>query len=216
MKKLKKLSVLALLAVGFALVFGGCSNADDETKTEQGGGGDGTDKGNDSDKKEEEKEEEKEDEVVTVTDATFEKWYGDDISISKNVITLKGNGGAYYADVDISKYSKVTIKVKGSHGSDAPENGMKFAVKVLSTGTTADAVDLGYPEIPNNGELTLDESNLKTKTIQAAVEELKGKGRTTPFYLCFTNNSNDNDWSNGPKWSTKSWDLSVEKIEFIP
>ena len=56
MKKLKKLSVLALLAVGFALVFGGCSNADDETKTEQGGGGDGTDKGDGSDKKEDEEE----------------------------------------------------------------------------------------------------------------------------------------------------------------
>ena len=41
MKKLKKVWMLALLAVGFALVFGGCSNADDETKTEQGGGDDG-------------------------------------------------------------------------------------------------------------------------------------------------------------------------------
>ena len=58
MKKLKKLSVLALLAVGFALVFGGCSNADDETKTEQGGGGDSTDKGDDTDKKEDEEEKE--------------------------------------------------------------------------------------------------------------------------------------------------------------
>lgn len=111
----------------------------------------------------------------------------------------------------------MTIKVKGSHGSDAPENGMKFAVKVLAIAEdTADAVDLGYPEIPNNGdELTLAESNLKKTTIQEAVEELKGKGFTTPFYLCFTNNSNDDNWPS-PTWSTKSWDLTVEKIEFIP
>ena len=37
MKKLKKLSVLALLAAGFALAFSGCSNTKDETGTEQGG-----------------------------------------------------------------------------------------------------------------------------------------------------------------------------------
>ena len=38
MKKLKKLSVLVLLAAGFALAFSGCSNTKDETGTEQGGG----------------------------------------------------------------------------------------------------------------------------------------------------------------------------------
>ena len=37
MKKLKKLSVLVLLAAGFALAFSGCSNTKDETGTEQGG-----------------------------------------------------------------------------------------------------------------------------------------------------------------------------------
>ena len=38
MKKLKKVWMLALLAAGFALAFGGCSNTKDETGTEQGGG----------------------------------------------------------------------------------------------------------------------------------------------------------------------------------
>ena len=38
MKKLKKVWMLALLAVGFALVFSGCSDTKDETETEQGGG----------------------------------------------------------------------------------------------------------------------------------------------------------------------------------
>ena len=37
MKKLKKLSVLVLLAAGFALAFSGCSDTKDETETEQGG-----------------------------------------------------------------------------------------------------------------------------------------------------------------------------------
>ena len=37
MKKLRKLSVLVLLAAGFALAFSGCSNTKDESGTEQGG-----------------------------------------------------------------------------------------------------------------------------------------------------------------------------------
>ena len=38
MKKLKRISAVLLLAAGFALAFGGCSNTKDETGTEQGGG----------------------------------------------------------------------------------------------------------------------------------------------------------------------------------
>ena len=38
MKKMKKISAVLLLAAGFALAFGGCSNTKDETGTEQGGG----------------------------------------------------------------------------------------------------------------------------------------------------------------------------------
>ena len=38
MKKLKRISAVLLLAAGFALAFGGCSNTKDETETEQGGG----------------------------------------------------------------------------------------------------------------------------------------------------------------------------------
>ena len=43
MKKLKKLSVLALLAVGFALVFGGCSNSSSSSDDGNGGGQTGGD-----------------------------------------------------------------------------------------------------------------------------------------------------------------------------
>lgn len=38
MKKMKRISAVLLLAAGFALAFGGCSNTKDETGTEQGGG----------------------------------------------------------------------------------------------------------------------------------------------------------------------------------
>ena len=90
MKKLKKVWMLALLAVGFALVFGGCSNADDETKTEQGGGGDG------SGEKEEGKEEEKDpaapektgiiigDTVYKFADLEITENYGNSSLIKKN------------------------------------------------------------------------------------------------------------------------------------
>lgn len=38
MKKMKRISAVLLLAAGFALAFGGCSNTKDETGTEQDGG----------------------------------------------------------------------------------------------------------------------------------------------------------------------------------
>lgn len=38
MKKMKRISAVLLLAAGFALAFGGCSNTKDETGTEQNGG----------------------------------------------------------------------------------------------------------------------------------------------------------------------------------
>ena len=38
MKRMKRISAVLLLAAGFALAFGGCSNTKDETGTEQGGG----------------------------------------------------------------------------------------------------------------------------------------------------------------------------------
>ena len=217
MKKLKKLSVLALLAVGFALVFGGCSNADDETKTEQGGGGDGTDKGDDSDKKEEEKEEEKEAEVVTVTDPEFKEWYG--CTTNKNVLEFT-TGGAYYEGKALSDYSEVKITVKGTP-AESSKYGMKFCVKIYDPENNQYA-DLGYP--------TIDEANVSQTITYTNIEEmwsteeaeawdstkykgLKKKGGEKPFYLCLTNNSNDENWDD-PDW--EHWTLTVEKIEFIP
>ena len=205
MKKLKKLSVLALLAVGFALVFGGCSNADDETKTEQGGGGDGTDKGDDSDKKEEEKEEEKEAEEDEIE---FKTWYG--CTVNKNVIKFNGgkeSGGAYYADKDLSGCSAVKLTVKGSY-EVTPEQGMKFAVKILNVDDPNNPkyVDLGYP--------TIDEANKsQTFTYENVAEKLSsedGAKVKKPCYLTLTNASTA-EW--GEKANFAEWSLTVEKIE---
>ena len=146
MKKLKKLSVFALLAVGFALVFGGCSNADDETKTEQGGGGD------DTDKKEEGKDEEKDPassektgiiigekeyafSELTIKDAYCGTYDGENdvvaekgeliISISKDgVLTMAGYQWdktylTFSQAVDLSSFSKMTIEAKVSDGYKA-------------------------------------------------------------------------------------------------
>lgn len=206
MKKLKKLSVLALLAVGFALVFGGCSNgsSDDDNKTNPN-------------PTPTETPDPDEDEVVTVTDPEFEEWYG--CTTNKNVLEFT-SGGAFYKGKALSDYSEVKITVKGTPAVSS-KYGMKFCVKIYDPENNQYA-DLGYP--------TIDEANVSQTIAYTNIEEmwsteeaeswdptaykgLKKKGGEKPFYLCLTNNSNDENWS-APDW--EYWTLTVEKIEFIP
>ena len=155
MKKLKKVWMLALLAVGFALVFGGCSNADDETKTEQGGGDDGTDK------KEEGKDEEKDpassektgiiigDKEYAFADLTIRHLYNGVLSnaVDENGV-LKVSVSSYAKlyitpkeAVDISACTKVTITAKGENwetGSKEYDPQMAFEV---ASGTISEYKD---------------------------------------------------------------------------
>ena len=111
MKKLKKLSVLALLAVGFALVFGGCSNGSSDTEEEE--------------KKEEQKEEEKDpeapektgiiigDKVYAFADLEIEagNWLSDDsVKTDGGNLMIDANGS--YGNLSLTLSSNIDISGK--------------------------------------------------------------------------------------------------------
>ena len=144
MKKLKKLSVLALLAVGFALVFGGCSNGSSDTEEEE--------------KKEEQKEEGKED---TDSEIEIEEVDGYEIKIkdldNSKALHLKSDG-SYKTYVFVFEtpqdLSKKKIKVSYKTSQDYEDKADNPQDKIIARKDAKNASEVAYSIINKTTDWT--------------------------------------------------------------
>ena len=106
MKKMKRISAVLLLAAGFALAFGGCSNTKDETGTEQGGeAGSGDETGGTGDSNND--SENPDDPNAPKTKFTNSDWKATPSAAYGNLIIALDD-----LDIDYSKYDFIKVNAK--------------------------------------------------------------------------------------------------------
>ena len=133
--------------------------------------------------------------VLTITNPKIENEWG--ATVEKNsVITFSGNSAVKFVHKDLLSFDKIEFQytVEKADANDA-----KISVKAADSKLENKYVDYAYPTLKNEGgSLVCSMSELKSK--QAGME-----------YIILANNSNDNDWKNGPAWDA-DWKLTITKI----
>ena len=134
--------------------------------------------------------------VLTITNPKIENEWG--ATVEKNsVITFSGNSAVKFVHKDLLSFDKIEFQytVEKADANDA-----KISVKAADLKLEENKYkDCAYPTLnKEGGSLVYSMSELKSK--QAGME-----------YIILANNSNDNDWTNGPAWDA-DWKLTITKI----
>lgn len=134
--------------------------------------------------------------VLTITNPKIENEWG--ATVEKNsVITFSGNSAVKFVYKDLLSFDKIEFQytVEKADANDA-----KISVKAADLKLEENKYkDCAYPTLnKEGGSLVYSMSELKSK--QAGME-----------YIILANNSNDNDWTNGPAWDA-DWKLTITKI----
>ena len=139
--------------------------------------------------------------VLTITNPKIEVEWGADVgaTVEKNsVITFSENSAVKFAHKDLLSFDKIEFQYTVEK---ADENEAKISVKAadLKLDGNDKYKDCAYQTLKKEGgSLVYSMSELKSK--QAGME-----------YIILANNSNDNDWKNGPVWDA-TWKLTITKI----